>query len=842
MSVIKVTSNDVEYFTVVTTPNRHYLSSSVSGVTGSVKVFPRLSKTEKDTSVEFSDLRVNDTNFEDTAEKIKRASRGTRLAKGSILGLISGSASSYFSLVEKYSPRKKVVLDVERFTPSTRFTAYTLIKNNIKNVLMPYYKVSYPQANWAYTNYNSLNFFTSFNGSAQLVPTSSVLLYPNSIDQNLPEHTGYISGSYCLSGAFSFDFYMNPRYKEDGIDASHFKDGTIFHLSSSYALSLITGSRKDINGYPEGFRLKLQLSHSADYAPSKAVPGSYPYDLVFISNDNVLTRNNWHRVTVRWGTDIYNNGTGSFLVDGTTCGNFVIPSGTIMPKSFLGKNNPDVLCVGNFYEGKNQGTDAQNLFFAVRPSRREGLDRLTSDTTYDQPVSASFNHPLKAEVHDLTIKRYFLSDYEMSVTGSRGIGLDALSKKNVAFYVPPFFVENTQVRRFVGDYGGILQTPFFEIDGTTDDPFNVAMAFGVNGHYINLENFTKDFATGRFPRLLHLSASAIDHTTQARAANDFLYDNGAVAKRNLTILPCDDGNFTPNYELLTRETLTNRFTDGLAYDYSYVNLDHLVSESSIRNGGLPTTVSSTGEDDNDTYIEQLYGPTDSVPGLPPGTAYLNYMSAVTSSLAGATEDSTFDRGVQRGAPLAIYYRTGDPSSNQITIFNISNLYYGRRILPGSFEIKDSSLSGSNGSVRITLRDDSQGNLYRADANTPHDTKNSVGNIFYDEGIVLIKSPHLYFFGKNQYEMTFKGVKNVYTSKYEILAGPGLLNSSSNPSYIENASNLRASGDPTDLDTFVYISGLNFHDENMNVVAKARLAQPIIKREGDKILFKVAFDW
>jgi hypothetical protein len=433
-----------------------------------------------------------------------------------------------------------------------------------------------------------------------------------------------------------------------------------------------------------------------------------------------------------------------------------------------------------------------------------------------------------------------LSDYELSVTGSTGINLSEINSKNVAFYVPPFFVENTQVRRYVGDRGGILQTPFFEIDGTTDDPFNVAMSFGVNGHYINLENFTKDFATGRFPRLLNLSASAIDHTTQARSANDFLYDDGGVAKRNLTVLPCDDGNFSPNYEILSTETFSNSYFNGGSVDYSYINLDNLVSESSIRNGGLPTTVQS--RDDNDTYLEQLYGPSDLTPGLPPGSAYLSYMSAVSSSLAGLTDDSKFDRGVQRGAPLTIYYRTGDPSSNQVTIFNISNLYYGRRILPGSFTIRDSSISGSYGSIGITLKDDGLGNIYRADASTSHATKNSVGNIFYDEGIVLIKSPHLYFFGKNQYEVSFKGMKNVYTSKYEILAGPGLLNSSSNPTFIENASKLKASGSPTDQDTFVYISGLNFHDENMNVVAKARLAQPIIKREGDRVLFKVALDF
>ena len=827
MSVIRVTKNDIENFTVVTTPARHYVSSSL-GVTGSVKVFPRQTDLEKDTTIEFSDLSVADDNFDKSFSSLVASSRSLRASNSAI----TGSTDAYFDLISRYSSKNKIVLDVERFTPTTRLTKYTLIKNNIKDVLIPTYKVQYPQANWAYTNYHSLNFFTS----GLNVPTGSVFLYPNSVDESI-QHVGYVSGSYCLSGAFSFDFYVNPRYKQDGIDAGHFKDGTIVHLSSSYALSLVTGTLKDVNGNPEGFRLKLQLSHSADYPPSLSNPGTYPHNLTFLSDDNSLLYNSWHHVTIRWGTNLVNNGTGSFIVDGINRGDFVVPSGTIMPKSFVGSGNPDVLCVGNFYEGTNKGSSSQSLFFALRPSRREGLDRLTSEDTFDQPDSGSFKHPLKAEIHDLSIRRYFITDSELNSSGSVGIGTYAFDKSKIAFYLPPFFVENTQVRRYVGDRGGILQTPFFEIDGTTDDPFNVAMAFGVNGHYINLENFTKDFSTGRFPRLMSLSASTVNYTTQARSANDFLYDFNEVAKRNLSILPCDDGNFSPNYSVLSNEIMSNKFSEG----YNYVNLDNLVSMNSIMSGGISTTVGSA-DDDNDTYLEQLYGPNDEKPGLPPGTAYLNYMSAVTSSLAGATEDSQFNRGIQRGAPLAIYYRTGDPSSNQVIIFNISNLYYGRRILPGSFEIKDSSISGSFGSIGITLRDDKQGNIYRADSRTPHDTKNSVGNIFYDEGIVLIKSPHLYFFGKHQYEMSFKGVKNIYSSKYEILAGSGLLNSSSNPTYIENQTNLKASGESSDTEPFVYISGLNFHDENMNVVAKARLAQPIIKREGDRILFKVSFDF
>ena len=309
---------------------------------------------------------------------------------------------------------------------------------------------------------------------------------------------------------------------------------------------------------------------------------------------------------------------------------------------------------------------------------------------------------------------------------------------------------------------------------------------GVNAHYINLENFTKDFATGRFPRLFSLTASLIEHTTDAVEANSLLYDLGPAVKRNLTILPCDDGNFDPNYEVLKYERLRNKFMDpNGSEDYSYINLDDLVTTASLKMGGAPTEAP-------DDYITQLYGPSPETPGLLPGSAYKSYIAAVATALSASAQDYEFDRGVQKGVPLTIYQRTLDPSSNQVTFFNISNLYYGRRILPRSFEIRDSNLSGSAGMIGITLRDDGLGNLYRADSVTPHATQNSVGNIFYDEGIVVVKSPHLYFFGKNQYEMSFKGVQNVYSTKYEVLAGAGLLNSSSNPTYLANKDKLKAS--------------------------------------------------
>ena len=168
-----------------------------------------------------------------------------------------------------------------------------------------------------------------------------------------------------------------------------------------------------------------------------------------------------------------------------------------------------------------------------------------------------------------------------------------------------------------------------------------------------------------------------------------------------------------------------------------------------------------------------------------------------------------------------------------------------------------------GRVPLILKDDGLGNIYRANSTNDNCTWNSVGNIFYSEGIILIKNPHLYFFGKDGYELSFKGEYNLHSSKYEILAPSGLLNSSSNPTYVKPTrqpaifaktplslpppetglgKTLQASADPLDQESFVYISGVNFHDENLNVVAKAVLAQPVIKRESEKLLFKIAFDF
>lgn len=785
MSFFKISPDQIETFTIVTNPQRSFVTSSL-GAVGSVYVSARRSPAEKDIQeVGLQAIPFSDNSLTSLVTDIQN-SLSTSVN-------IHDKVASYMTAVNgrQQARRNTVALPIERYVPTPTFTENTLRKNVVRKLLFPFYRVDFPSAQWAYTNYHSMNFFTS-----SAVPTGSVLLYPNTVDA---PPNAFVSGTYILTGGFTFDFYVNPRFQ--ATDGNTFKASTLLHLSSCYAVSVVSGSQKDYNGSTQGYRVLLQLSHSADISPSIAQPGTFPKNFVFQSDDNSLQFNTWHHVVIRWGTNTVNHGTGTFWIDNKPKGTFVIPSSTMAPLSFSTsgsqlRNNPDVLCVGNYYEGRNIGTSGQAYFFSANPSLRYGLEQLTSDNSLEEPSTYSFKHPFNAEFHDLIIRNGYMSD-DIIISGSSK-GPENLD--NAVFYLPPFFTPQSPYRQFVGDNGGVLQTPFFASDGYTDDPFNVAMAFGVGGHYINLENFTRDFANDRYPLTLQLSASQILGTTTARSANEFLYDFPQVRRRNVTILPCDDGNFVPNFQLLSSESNVSFYDDLGAEDLSFISLNDLIPTSSLFN-----------------FMTEESG-------------------SFFTQLAGATPESP---GVEPGEVLTIYQRTRDNSSDQVTFFDISNLYYGHRIKPGTFVITDSAITGTANAFGITLKDDGRGNLYRADSVGNSPTWSSVGNVMYSEGIVVIKSPHLQFFGKDGFDVSFKGEQTIHTMRLNVFAAANTLNSSSNVNFLPLSASLGAN----ELDDkFVYISDIFLMDKNFNVLMKTALAQPNLKRQGDSIAYKIRYDF
>ena len=693
-----------------------------------------------------------------------------------------------------------------------------------------------------------------------------------------PNNTRLLKGTnqyLPASGAFSFEFYINPRHGSPDSNGEY-KAGTIMHMSSTFAVSLISGSSRDINGYTDGFRIMLQLSHSAEIAPSLIEPGKSVYakadvynnvgsnhgDLIFMSSDNSLKKNHWHHVAVRWGSDFINNSTGSFIIDGVEDTTFLIASQSAWADDygFQGggtQADADALFVGNFFDGSNNTTRGSLIaeFFNSHAARNQGTTdafngtwpteneyiTTVSGTAVDfepEPALYDLSHPLRAEIHEVKIFDNYRSITQ--IQSSSREGSDTL-ESGLLFYVPPFFVKETRPRE-------ILQTPFQTFKSTTDDPFNVALAFGVDGHVLNLENFTREFVRGEYPRLLNLTSSTIDfQTNEAKTCNEFLYSTGSLRKRNLTVLPCDNGKFYPGFKLLasgnissnpTSGSLLDKYTNDFgSLDFSLVSLTNLLPTGSL----MPGLFQYAARTDDEDRQEALDLSSDSSLGrglVNPENKYPDSLGtgSIVSGIVGASPENP---GVAPGSILTVYQRTRDNSSNSVVFFDISNMFYGNRIKPETFKITDKNVTGSGGAISITLRDNGEGSLYRADSATQHAKWSNIGNILYDEGLCVVKTPNIPKFGSSQFDASFQGAQNIHVMEIHVPCPKGIINSSSNPAYKK----LKPSDYASDThQEFVYVTGINFHDENMNVIARTNLSQPVVKKDDDKFMFRVKVDF
>ena len=435
-----------------------------------------------------------------------------------------------------------------------------------------------------------------------------------------------------------------------------------------------------------------------------------------------------------------------------------------------------------------------------------------SDPDPLEPNDYELQHPLNAEVHELKIWNEYRTIPQLKE--SMKDGHDEI-EENLLFYLPPFFTKETRER-------DVMVTPFQSITSTTDDPFNVAMSFGVGGHLLNLENFCREFVKGEHPLLMNLSGSTIDTTSsEDLEANELLNRDPQIRKRNLTILPCDNGMFVPGFRLLASGTYnskpandesapTSKFVNDYGtIDYAKVSLRNMVPEDMMYPGLI--AVSSDGTDDTSP-------------------------DSIFAEVAGASPENP---GVAPGSVLSILQRTRDTSSNEVVFFDASNLFYGKKINPASFTLVDHDVTGSGNKVKITLKDNGHGVLYRADANSLNATWSVVGNLLYEEGIATVLNPCIPYFGKEQFSIDMQGNHNVHVMEIMVPCNAGLVNSSSNPNFEPLKASLFASDQDTD---FVYITGLNFHDENLNIVARTNLAQPVVKRDADSVAFRVKVDF
>lgn len=839
MSLNRILPDDIEYFQLETNPKRLFSSSSNGGITGSVYLYARRSQIEKDlypTHMFSSIAYKGDETVEAIRTDIVHTTGSTNVLSG---------VTAYMSMVHKQSvaTRLSQQQSIYRFTPPPLLNSNFLRKNVIRKTLFPWYRSEQPTMNWNTTNYNSLNFYRTTSSEPT---TSSVLIYRNPTweDPNDFNHDGngyYLSraghkrAQYELADQFTFDFWIKPRNYQV-TEADDYHAGAIYHMSGAYCISLHSGSSKDKNGLVDKYRVCFQYGNQTGSnrveAPSSLTNGSnadYGSGGIRVwSTDNILERDKWHHVTIRHGGSTVNNGTGSILIDSNVDTFFSSTLLTEVGNDVLSNKAASVLFIGNFVEGSplvDEFTSIDTLSMGTTGipvdiiysggssvyAREYSNQRYLSTNGavpklyafYNVEVSFPtssfrFDHPLNAEVHDLKIYDKYLNSNEITYLQTNGPS----SMANLRFFVPPFFTAESPVR------SDELLTPFqTSFSASTDTPFGATMAFSVGGHYINLENYTRDFACGMYAWPWALTGSAwTPPSTTVLSANTFLYSTGSVTKRLYTVLPCDHGNYTPAFKTLQNYSNT-KFRDDLGnVCFGTVDLNNIVHETSATASIALRSLSNS--------------------------------SSLVEEVVKASPDNIT---VVTGSSLAVLHRTGDTSSNQVVIFDISNLFYGKEIKPGTLELIDTRISGSN--FGIKLKDDANGNLYRCDASgSSYPTWASVGNVLYNEGLVVIKYPQLYFFGEEQFQISFNGIQNVHVMSIRALAKAGDLISSSNPTWNATDNKLDTSLANEYTKKYVNITGINIHDENLNVVMRTNLAQPLQKRVDDKVVVKIKMDY
>ena len=357
MALIPILPEDIKVSSVKVHPNQHFVSSSISGITGDVFLFAERSNTLKEITPELEEYMfdVKSLISQDDSGNIVR--KDTRKNKNDISGFVNNYIDSIGKLAGSLDNDKKLI--VYRFDMPHRLNANTMRKSVFVNSLLPFYQGEYERPlSFGFSNYHSLNFFTSSAAFPSNVPGDSAFVYPVPSTGSAGK---FKPSLYYPSGSFSFEFYINPRYTTDTSE-DDYHPGSILNMPNCYTVSIHSGSHTDELGRPKTFRLALQLG---DYTtrpldlisiPSNSSSGSNESELTYVSADGFLQKDRWSYCAVRWGGPTQNDYTGSFYIDGQHAGNIIIPNTTSSfgRNYFQNANNvPSALFVGNRYRSTN---------------------------------------------------------------------------------------------------------------------------------------------------------------------------------------------------------------------------------------------------------------------------------------------------------------------------------------------------------------------------------------------------------------------------------------------------------------------------------------------------------
>ncbi len=268
--------------------------------------------------------------------------------------------------------------------------------------------------------------------------------------------------------------------------------------------------------------------------------------------------------------------------------------------------------------------------------------------------------------------------------------------------------------------------------------------------------------------------------------------------------------------------------------------------ASIDPTGLTTLVAYHRLDEGPTYT------------LVPGSEYEDALGLYLLSKPFARGSGALDRSVLTNedfdllTPLYLAGFTGsywhasssDVSSHgrYLKLFSIPRAMYGRQVKPGSVTILDNTHTLTTGSR--TLLDDGRGSLYPSGS-----IETKVGNVFYNEGIIVITDQNYVAMGDSAVSsstptdvvgLSFRSTQLTPTQVLMCRAGGVDANCSNNPTFSTTDEHGRRVSRLSDRTT--YITRVALYDRRRRLVGVAKVAQPIRKQEGRRVNVRIRLDY
>lgn len=271
-------------------------------------------------------------------------------------------------------------------------------------------------------------------------------------------------------------------------------------------------------------------------------------------------------------------------------------------------------------------------------------------------------------------------------------------------------------------------------------------------------------------------------------------------------------------------------------------------------------------------------------------------ASISSDRFAASADPEYYRSALRNSlnsysvlsPHYLYSSSlGDKSTQVMRIISIPSIFYGSSIKKGSVSLR----FYMSGTLLSELRDDtSRGELRQVSSGSSVDSGSVGGVVMYDHGFILLTgswdltssgtdiyhgasatAPQWTDFGftgstapNSSFQLAFSGTNYVPTVTMFAHMPKGHLNHSNNPTYIEYGQTLTPTTgstiykEPKDISIvnvkktnfrdpdgkfqkITYINKVGIYDKNQNLIAIAKLANPIRKRETDEFTLKLKLD-